>query len=363
MKLVVFSPYPLKSGIFSAYMQGYLAEYRRLGMTVEHHKMYFWEDKLRYSLAWLRFLPRLLDREAVFVLHQHTLPASGPLAPLFLAAARLLGRRTVVVSHETMETYAKHLSGAGKGLVYGYEKRMMRLCTHYVVHTRLHRQELEGLGTGRPIQVIPHPVPTVPEANRIQAGERKAWGFYGMVAKKKGLDLFLSAYLAHPPRTLPPLRIMGTFAPGEEAHLQGLKESIPSSHRSFITFTGYLKEEDKPALFGDLALMVFPYRWISQSGALAEACMYRIPYLASNLPYFREFRDEFGCGELFDLEHPESLEPLLLRIASEPLNPPASDFDALEERLSFPRCAARMQALFLSSSPLPPSSGLSGPRP
>ena len=79
MRLVVISPYPLRSGIVSAYISGYLEQYRLRGFAASHEKMYFWEGKLRYSLKWLALLRHLFRRDTVVLLAQHTPPASGPL--------------------------------------------------------------------------------------------------------------------------------------------------------------------------------------------------------------------------------------------------------------------------------------------
>ncbi|HLP43072.1 MAG TPA: glycosyltransferase [Fibrobacteria bacterium] len=343
MRLIVISPYPLKSGIVSAYLKGYAEQYRERGFEVVLEKMYFWEGKLRYSLKWLALLRYLVAKDTRILLAQHTPPASGPLAVPFLLLARALGKGAVVVAHETPDTYAKHLPPALRPLYHAYEAALVRLARHYVVHTRLHQEALQAF-TKVPVQVVPHPVPKV-ERREATPGSPKVWGFYGMVAKKKGVDLLLKAYCSLPAGSVPYLRIMGAAAPGEEAHLEGLKASVPASHRHLVAFTGYVKEEDKPRLFSDVSLMVFPYRWISQSGALAETCMFRIPYLASDVAYFKDFHATFDCGRLFKSEDVASLAEALAALAKVPLVPPESSFADMERRLAFKTCADRMEEL------------------
>lgn len=346
MRLIVISPYPLKSGIVSAYLSGYVDQYRQRGFDVVQEKMYFWEGKLRYSLKWLAMARYLLDKETIILLAQHTPPASGPLAPLYLLLARLAGRRTVVAAHETPDTYAKHLPASLRPIYNAYEASLVRLARHYVVHTRLHQEALQAL-VHKKVHVVPHPVPKVQPIASL-TGTRKAWGFYGMVARKKGVDLLLKAYQILPPGSAPPLRIMGAAAPGEEAYLEGLKAGVAATHKEHIHFTGYVKEEEKPSLFSDVGLMVFPYRWISQSGALAETCMYRIPYLASDVAYFKDFHATFGCGRLFKSGDEKSLAEVLAELARSPLVPSEEAFRSMEERLSFESCADRLEELLRS---------------
>jgi glycosyltransferase involved in cell wall biosynthesis len=343
LKLIVISPYPLKSGIVSAYLSGYVDQYRQRGFEVVREKMYFWEGKLRYSLKWLALVRHLLAPRAVVLLAQHTPPASGPLAVPYLLLARLLGKRVVVVAHETPDTYAKHLPASVRPLYLAYEAALVRLSSHYVVHTRLHQEALQAI-VRKPVHVVPHPVPKVARQADL-SGVRKAWGFYGMVARKKGVDLLIKAYAGLPPGSAPILKIMGAAAPGEEAYLEGLKAAVPDTHKHLVRFTGYVEESDKPSLFSEVGLMVFPYRWISQSGALAETCMYRIPYLASDVAYFKDFHATFGCGRLFKSGDAASLGAELAALAVTPMIPSEEAFRSMEERLSFEHGADRMEEL------------------
>jgi glycosyltransferase involved in cell wall biosynthesis len=343
LRLIVISPYPLKSGIVSAYLSGYVNQYRQRGYEVVQEKMYFWEGKAKFSLKWIALARHLVRPKTVILLAQHTPPASGPLAPLYLLLARLLGRKVLVVAHETPDTYAKHLPAGLRPLYNAYEASLVRLARHYVVHTRLHQEALQAI-VKEPVHVVPHPVPKV-ERQANLSGRRKAWGFYGMVAKKKGVDLLLKAYQSLPAGSAPVLKIMGAAAPGEEAYLESLKASVAATHKDSILFTGYVKEEDKPDLFSEVGLMVFPYRWISQSGALAETCMFRIPYLASDVAYFKDFHATFGCGRLFKSGDASSLAEVLAELAKSPMVPAEEAFKSMEERLSFEHCADRMEEL------------------
>ena len=342
MKLLFISPYPLKSGITSAYVQGYIQQYKQNGYDVKTEKVYFWEHKIMYSLKWLWLLRYALSPKTIFVLHQHTIPASGPMVIPYLFIMRLFNRNVIVVSHETVQTYAKHLPDYLKWVAYLYEWSVVTLSSFYVVHTRFHKEEIETLKKTSKVEIIPHPVPKV----KTVEGERKVWGFYGMISQKKGIDLLLKAYQLLPPGSLPHLRVMGAAAPGENEFMARCKSSITKEHGSFISFTGFVKEEDKALLFSEVSLMIFPYRYVSQSGALTETCMYRVPYLASDIPFFKEFKESYGCGMVFSSDDTDSLKDALKQLAENPLNIRCQEFDDMEGCLSRERCAERFEKLF-----------------
>ena len=343
-QLILLSPYPLKSGIVGVHIRDYIEEYRKMGYSIKAEKMYFWENKLLYSLKWLYLLRYLVNRNNIFFFHQHTPTASGPFIIPFLLLLRLMGYKPIVVAHETPDTYAKYLSPFFKKLYYGYEKAIVALSYHYVVHTALHKREIEKLIHKPNLHIIPLPVPQV---IRVVA-EKKYWGIYGMVSHKKGVDLLLDAYQALPPGSFPPLKIMGTAAPGDEKYLATIQAKVKPEHAAHIHFTGYVADEDKATLFADVSLMIFPYRWISQSGVLNETCMYRIPYLAADVPFFQDFQESFGGGHLFPQGDVKGLQKVLMELADAPLHIGEEVFTAMEKLFSLDHCASRFQTLIES---------------
>ncbi len=341
-QLILITPYPLKSGIVGVHIRDYIEEYRKLGYTVKTEKMYFWESKLFYSFKWLYLLRYLISRKNIFVLHQHTPTASGPGIIFFLALLRILGRKPIVVAHETPDTYAKYLSPFFKKLYFTYEKWIVDLSFFYVIHTGLHFHEMQKIAPTKKLQIIPLPVPQV----RRLIAEKKFWGIYGMVSHKKGVDILLDAYQSLPAGSLPDLKIMGACAPGDEKYLQSIKNKVALEYQAFIHFSGYVADEDKPSLFADVALMIFPYRWISQSGVLNETCMYRIPYLASDVPFFQDFQKTYGGGCLFPSENIAALKVILAELAKHPLEISEETFAHMEKLFSLSACSAQFHTLF-----------------
>jgi glycosyltransferase involved in cell wall biosynthesis len=339
MKLLLVGPYPVRNNGISDYMAHYREELERQGHRVETETIYFWRDKARNG-RWLTLAARLREGfDAVIV--EHTPTATGPLLPLFLRAAARRKVPVAVVGHETPSVYARHLPAFLRPLYHAYERAVYHGAACRVVHTAAHARELRAIGVEGDIQVIPIPVygPVPPS----DAGARRAeWGYYGMISPKKGLDLLLEAYQSRPAGHFPLLRILGGAAPGNEAYVETLKASVRPGYSDHIVFNGYVEEDALARIFAGISLMILPYRWISQSAVLAQACMNRIPFLASDLPYFADFAREYGCGRLFRAGSAEALASAL-EAARE--NPPAAggpEFDKVIGELSLARCAGRL---------------------
>jgi glycosyltransferase involved in cell wall biosynthesis len=247
----------------------------------------------------------------------------------------------VVVGHEPPSVYAKHLPGFLRPLYHGYERAVFTRAALRVVHTETHARELRALGVAGSIEVIPIPVygPT-PEAPPPEG--RSHWGYYGMISPKKGLDLLLEAYQRKPPGHFPPLRMLGGAAPGNEDYVMSLEAKVRPEHQGHITFAGYIEDARLPHEFARLSLVILPYRWVSQSAALAQTCLHRIPYLASDLSYFADFHKRHDCGRLFPAGSVEGLARAMEDVLKNPLHGNALHFDALIRELSLSHCADRL---------------------
>jgi len=331
MKLLIIGPYPVRNNGMSEYIAHYRNELIAQGHEVHTACLYFWRNKFS-ALKWFAFR-RFLTQSFDAILIQHTPTASGPFIASFLRAAKKAYVPVVVIAHETPSIYAKHLPKALRSFYLSYECQVFELAAGRIVHTGIHAQELRKCGVQSPIQVIPIPVYGLPAATSAKEA-RLSWGYYGMISRKKGIDLLLQAYQMRPAGHYPPLRLIGGAAPGEESYTQSLAQLINTTHAPHIHFAGFVESEKIPQAFADIGLMIFPYRWVSQSAALAQTCQQRIPYLASDLPYFNEFHQRYGCGTLFKTESTDALSTALDSALLTPpggANPP---FDALLESLS-----------------------------
>lgn len=349
MKLLIVGPHPFPNNGISTYIGHYADELSAQGHDVRTECIYFWASKLA-NWKWFRVAGRL-DEGFDAVIVQFTPTASGPLLPWFLRRARARGVPVVVVGHEAPSVYSKHLPRLLRGLYHAYERAVYTGAARAIVHTELHAAELAAIGLRTPPVVIPHPLFTT--AAPTLEGTREAWGAYGMISHKKGLDLLLEAYQSRPPGHFPPLRILGGPAPGNDRYVETLKESIRPEFRGRVTFHGYIAADRLADELGSLSLMILPYRWVSQSAVLAEACRFRIPYLASDLPYFADFKARYGCGELFPRNDAAALLRALDALAAHPLRVSDAEFDRVLADLRLDRCAERLVAEIASVARAP----------
>ncbi|HXP91030.1 MAG TPA: hypothetical protein VN931_08890, partial [Fibrobacteria bacterium] len=67
-----------------------------------------------------------------------------------------------------------------------------------------------------------------------------------------------------------------------------------------------------------------------------------VPYLASDIPFFRDFQESLGCGHLFRSDDVESLAVELQRVLSAPDRWKQDDFRHLHAALDMDACTARL---------------------
>ncbi|HNY29374.1 MAG TPA: glycosyltransferase [Fibrobacteria bacterium] len=341
--ILLISPWPSRNNGVAWYTGKYKEALERHGRRVETRRMVFWQEKSTFW-KWVSFL-RDVDRiRPSSVLIQHTPTGSGPLLPWFLGRLRYRGLRSVVVSHETPGTYARHLDRLppARAAYLAWEKAIARRASAFVVHTRLHAQEMESL-CAPATAVIPHPILAMPD--RPVQHVPSTLGLFGQIGSKKGHDLVVDAIQTRPPGAFPPLEIWGAPGVGQEKYLEELKRRVRPEYASHIRFCGYMPDDGKVEAFGRMHLALFPYRWISQSCAQTEALAHGIPYLASDIPFFRDFQATHGCGDVFPTENVEELASAIERALARPDRWTESDFARLYGSLSVERCSARLLEL------------------
>lgn len=340
--ILLVSPWPTPNNGLSNYAGRYKEALERAGRPVETLRLYFWGEKST-AWKWISALSAAKRAGASSVLIQHTPTCSGPLLPWFLGAARRAGLRTVVVAHETPSTYARHLDRLppARKAYLAYERSVASRAGSFIVHTRLHEREMVGMGA--PVaEVIPHAILNMP--SQVVARHPQTIALYGQIGRKKGHDLVLRAIQSRPVGTFPVLEIWGAPGVGQEAYAEELKGMVLPDFRDRIQFRGYMPDDGKAQAFSRMRLALFPYRWISQSGALAEAVAHGVPYLASDIPFFKDFQETLGCGDLFRSDDAGSMAREMERILSASDRWTESAFHRLHVALDMDACCARLLA-------------------
>jgi glycosyltransferase involved in cell wall biosynthesis len=81
----------------------------------------------------------------------------------------------------------------------------------------------------------------------------------------------------------------------ETEETRSKKKSIESKTRVIDLQRGFLKDEDLSILFYASDVVVLPYRITSGSGVMFDALAHTVPFVASDLDFFKEFA-EMGLG-------------------------------------------------------------------
>jgi glycosyltransferase involved in cell wall biosynthesis len=341
--ILLVSPWPSRNNGLSNYAGRYKTELERQGRQILPERLYFWGEKTSFW-KWISILRRARKDKIRSVLIQHTPTCSGPLLPWFLRKAKAVGIRTVVVSHETPSTYARHLDRLkpAKSAYLAYERAVCRDAGAFVAHTRIHADEMAALGA--PVsEIIPHAILNMPES--VVERKPETLGMYGQIGRKKGHDLVIDAIQSKPVGAFPVLEIWGAPGVGQESYLEEIKARVRPEYADRILFRGYMPENGKAEAFARMRLAIFPYRWISQSGALAEAVAHGVPYLASDIPFFKDFQESLGCGDLFASDDVQNLTRRLETLLAQPSNWTDSDFTKLHEALAIGSCCGRLLEL------------------
>ncbi|MCD4813789.1 glycosyltransferase [bacterium] len=82
-----------------------------------------------------------------------------------------------------------------------------------------------------------------------------------------------------------------------------------------IRFIGYVPEEKVHQIHSENEAAIMPYHTIGgESGALIQSCMYQMPLLVSDLPFFRKKEQEGYCMDFFDIQNTNSIAKSILQL-------------------------------------------------
>ncbi len=176
---------------------------------------------------------------------------------------------------------------------------------------------LEKKYKARNIALIPHgsfETPPEPDYNLPQ-GPKQVMAF-GKFGTYKRVEIMIEAVELIRSRTREDIEIViaGTDSPNTPGYLKSMEEKYASVTN--LRFTGYVAEEDVPTIFGDSAVVVFPYTSTTgSSGVLHQAGSYG---KAVALPDLGDLgvlvREEGYKGEFFEPDNTDSLANAIEKI-------------------------------------------------
>ncbi|MCL2659509.1 MAG: glycosyltransferase family 4 protein [Acidobacteriaceae bacterium] len=271
------------------------------------------EAMLNLSALWVRFLFSPPD-----VVHVQYLPMLRWKVPLDWWFLRFCQRRGAAVvltvhdllPHDTAERYRQifmRLYGVVDGLICHSEHIRMRLMEEFQVPEKK-------------IRVIPHGpfFYDLENSNSSQRALEDASGkllvlWQGIIFPYKGIDLLLDAWQlveAAAPDAL--LVIAGTGAPEllDAIRCQVERLGLKQVRLRFQ----FISTEELVALYRAADVVVYPYRAITTSGALATGLALGRCIVASDLPVFRELLTNGENALLVDPQNRECLSSALIRL-------------------------------------------------
>jgi len=139
----------------------------------------------------------------------------------------------------------------------------------------------------------------------------------GIIFPYKGVDLLLTAWQnVEAANTTATLVIAGTGAP---ELLEQIQEQIRQlGLKRVILHFRFISSEELVALYRTAAIVVYPYRAITTSGALATGLALGKTIVASDLPVFRELLTDGENALLVDPDDAEQLGGALIELARNP---------------------------------------------
>ncbi len=236
--------------------------------------------------------------------------------------ARRRGAKVVLTVHDILP----HDTGARHREVYGrlYRDVDALICHSTAVEGRL-REEF-GVPAER-IAVIPHgPFFFDLESGDGAAGKdcaatRARFGvpegaavvlWQGIVFPYKGVDLLLAAWRRVEEENGAWLVVAGTGGAELLAELEGQARSLDLGRVRFVP--RFLSTEELVALYRVATVVVYPYRAITTSGALATGLALGKAIVASDLPVFREVLEHGETSLLVDAADAEGLARAIRRV-------------------------------------------------
>lgn len=248
--------------------------------------------------------------------------ALGLLSPWL---TRLSGVPSVVLLHNILEQV--DLSSAGitqNKLLAKIYNSIGTLLTRIILKTNVlavtipkYVEVLEEKYRAKNVALIPHgsfELPPLPSFE-LPEGPMQVMAF-GKFGTYKKVEAMIEAVALIRKRTSLDLEIVvaGTDSPNTPGYLAGVAERFKTVPQ--LRFTGYVAEEDVPKIFGDSAVVVFPYTSTTgSSGVLHQAGSYGKPAIMPNLGDLAMLVKEEGYGgEFFEPDSVESLADAIQKV-------------------------------------------------
>jgi glycosyltransferase involved in cell wall biosynthesis len=277
------------------------------------------EGILNLAALTLRFLLR--PPAVVHVQYLPMLQSRLPIDGWFLRFCQRRGSRIVLTVHDLMphDTADRHK----QVFAHLYNTVDALICHSPHIQDRLQR---EFAIPPAKIAVIPHgpffydlpegdATSTLAALNVAPVQQMILW--QGIIFPYKGVDLLLNAWRDVEAQSADlTLVVLGTGDPALTASLEQQARDLGLQRVRF--HFRFCSAEELVAAYRAASVVVYPYRAITTSGALATGLALGKPIVASNLPVFRELLTDGIDALLVDPQVPEHLSSALLTLSRDP---------------------------------------------
>lgn len=267
----------------------------------------------------LRFLVRPPD--IVHVQYLPMLRSALPLDAWFVRFCRWRGSRIVLtvhdlLPHDTADQYREVFAAL-------YRRADALICHSDHIKARL---ETEFAIPSDRIAVIPHGpfFYDLPESDStaalrslgVPSGHQMVL-WQGIIFPYKGLDLLLNSWRKVEDQSPNiDLVVLGTGAP---ALTEALEQQARQLNLQRVHFhLRFASVEDLIAAYRAATMVVYPYRAITTSGALATGLALGKPIVATDLPVFRELLTSGADALLVPPDNPDALAAAILKLSQSP---------------------------------------------
>lgn len=225
--------------------------------------------------------------------------------PVLYVLTRLSTKRLVVTLHEV---WGKNEIDTPLRRMYAYfVHTLLSVCTDNITFLSENAQNaFHRTAWAEETSVGPHGVNT--NATRTVSDARARFGLdedavvvsqHGYVNPRKGVETFLQVA-----KELPEYEFLLAGGPRTAEH-EAYFEKVSANAPENVTVTGVLDEIGFHAAFNATDLVMLPYKDINQSGIFNWCAAYALPTIGSEIPYFEDIRQEWGCPVTFQCDDVE----------------------------------------------------------
>lgn len=314
MKYLLISSYPDKSCGISAYSKRLLDKFlQKKNFSSYTVALNFQKRPISIFTSFL-VLPQVIRFSPDIIHVQYTPTIVGPLFPVYLFFLHWLSKGKIVLTiHEKIELFFTNIRLLNF-LIIKWEELLLFQADLILVHTKTLEEEMEARGFANKTRILDFPI-----YDQVGKTKRSTSKFskkninltvFGRIVPKKN-HIYAMKLLQKLPLNFH-LNIIGSYPKRYEGYYASLTDLVHKLNlEERVTFWGFRSDGDLHQLFSNTDIFLFPYRYVTQSGALAHILGYKKPIVLSNIPEFVEFVEKFRIGIVIDGKLKESARRII----------------------------------------------------